>query len=297
MGAGRVTVSVALATYDGERFLPELLASLAQQSVRPLELVARDDGSSDGTVDILRDFAGRAPFPVRLLPAGERLGYAQNFMAITRECHGDVVFFADQDDHWRPDKLATVVAAAAPGEAAALCHDFALVDAEGHQTEPSFVGLLRQRGFGPAVALKGCSIAVTREFLDTWGWPAADSPVSHDFWVALLSTAFGQRRYLPEVLVDHRLHGGNASGWLPRPESREFTDPGEQDDVAVLVDLVVKGRRARRWTRDLIDVIDARGEQLDREAAARLRQILRLNRRRHREAREERDRLGSGREA
>ncbi|MGI8523742.1 MAG: glycosyltransferase [Nocardioides sp.] len=280
------TVSVAMATYDGERYLPEMLASLDRQSLLPAELVVRDDGSSDGTLDVLREFAAGAPFPVRVLPAGERLGYAQNFMAVTRECVGNVVFFADQDDLWRPEKLATVVAAATPGEPEALFHDLALVDAEGRETQPSFVGLLRERGFGPAVALKGCSIAVTREFLEGWGWPPADSPVSHDFWVALLSTAFAQRRYLTEVLVDHRLHDENASGWMPSQQSREFTEPGEDDDVAVLVDLVVKAGKARRFTRDLVDALDARGDRIDPEAATRLRRTLRRNRRRHREARE-----------
>lgn len=66
-------VSVALATYNGERFLREQLDSLAEQTLLPAELVVSDDGSTDRTVAIVREFAGRAPFPVKLLKRGDRL--------------------------------------------------------------------------------------------------------------------------------------------------------------------------------------------------------------------------------
>src|ERR1700712_3772221 len=93
---GRPSVSVAMATYNGERFLPEMLASLAAQTHPPDELVIRDDASDDGTVDILHAFARRVPFRVDVIAGGPRLGYAQNFVAASRACSGGVIFFADQ---------------------------------------------------------------------------------------------------------------------------------------------------------------------------------------------------------
>src|SRR4051794_21844611 len=86
-------LSVAMATFNGETYLPEMLDSLAAQTRPPDELVVRDDGSSDATVALLEDFASRAPFPVRVLGGGVRLGYAQNFVATSRECSGDLIFF------------------------------------------------------------------------------------------------------------------------------------------------------------------------------------------------------------
>ena len=278
-------ISVAMATYNGERYLPEMLDSLASQSRLPDELVVRDDGSTDATLAVVDDFASRAGFPVRVLPAGERLGYAQNFVTVSRACTGDLLFFADQDDVWHADKLEIVEAATPPGEAAALFHDFSLQDADGALLSPSFFGVLAERGFGPTVALKGCTIAVTRAFIDTWDWPKPMSRVSHDFWVALLSTAFGQRRILTDVLVDHRIHEANTSGWIPDPESRTFTSPGDgSSDVDVLVDLVVRRRRLRAMTRTLLEVVRERGEGVDPAAAQRLRRSLRTNRRLYREA-------------
>ncbi len=283
---GGPSLSVAMATYNGETFLPEMLDSLAMQTLLPDELVVRDDGSSDGTLRVLHEYAGRAPFPVRVLDGGERLGYAQNFVTVSGECSGDLVFFADQDDSWRPPKLETVSRAADPTGSQALFHDFALQSEDGTLIAPSFYGVLAERGFGPGVALKGCSMTVTRAFLDTWGWPPASTSISHDFWVALLATAFGQRRNLDDVLIDHRLHADNASGWIPDDSSREFTERGDQaSDVDVLIDLVIKRGRVRGWTRTFLGLLDERGDRLDREAAKRLRRSLRTNRRRHREAR------------
>ena len=277
-------ISVAMATFNGERYLPEMLASLATQTRPPDELVVRDDGSTDGTLAVVDDFATRAGFPVRVLPAGDRLGYAQNFVTVSRACTGDLLFFADQDDLWHADKLETVERAAPIGEAAALFHDFSMQAEDGSPLASSFFGVLAERGFGPSVALKGCTIAVTRAFIDTWDWPPPMSRVSHDFWVALLSTAFGQRRILTDVLIDHRIHEANTSGWIPGPGSRTFTSPGDgSSDVEVLVDLLVKRRRLRARTEALLEVLSERGDAVDPAAAQRLRRSLRTNRRRYRE--------------
>ena len=283
--AGRI--SVAMATYDGERYLPEMLESLATQTRPPDELVVRDDGSSDRTLDVVHDFAARAPFAVHVVPSDDgRLGYAQNFVAASRACTGDLLFFADQDDAWRPEKLETVSRAVSDGEVAAVFHDFSLQAADGSQVAPSYAGVLAERGFLPVVALKGCSIAVTRGFIDTWDWPPRSSPVSHDFWVTLLATAFGQRRILPDILIDHRIHDRNTSGWIPDQNSREFTRSGDgAPDIDLLVDLVVKPPRVRGLTATFLDVVRERGESVDAAAAQRLAESLRANRRHHRERR------------
>jgi glycosyltransferase involved in cell wall biosynthesis len=283
---GLPSVSVAMATYNGERYLPEMLESIAAQTRPPDELVVRDDGSEDGTVAILRAFARRAPFRVDVLAGGPRLGYAQNFVTASRACSGGLVFFADQDDVWRPDKLATVAEQAGPRSPLALFHDFTLMAEDRSPIAPSYYAVLAEHGLPPAAAIKGCSMAVTRAFLEAWGWPPPTSSVSHDFWVALLATAFGQRRTVPDRLIDHRLHSDNTSGWIPDDSSREFTAAGDgASDAALLLDLVLKPPRVKGWTRTFLDVLDERGDAVDPAAARRLRRLLRVNRRRHRQVR------------
>lgn len=278
----RPAVSVAMATYNGERFLPEMLLSLEAQSRPPDEVVVRDDASDDATVDLLQSFSARMPFPVRVITGDARLGYAQNFVAASRACSGDVIFFADQDDHWRPDKLATVSRRAGSRRPMALFHDLALVDDAGTPLAPSYRQFLAGRDLPPVVALKGCGIAVNRAFVDTWGWPPPQAPVSHDVWVAVLATAFRQRQDVPEALVDHRLHSDNASGWLPDDDSRVFTARGDESGaVRLLIDLVIKPPRLRARTRAFLDVLDDRGDAVDPALARRLRHLLRVNLRRH----------------
>jgi glycosyltransferase involved in cell wall biosynthesis len=87
-GAGAFSVSVAMATYNGAAFLDAQLASIAAQTRTPDELVVCDDGSSDGTVEIVERFARRAPFAVRLIRNEQRLGYGENFMKAARHCRG-----------------------------------------------------------------------------------------------------------------------------------------------------------------------------------------------------------------
>jgi glycosyltransferase involved in cell wall biosynthesis len=282
---GRPLVSVAMATYNGERFLPEMLESLAAQTRPPDELVVRDDASEDDTVRLLHAFARRVPFRVEVIAGGPRLGYAQNFVAASRACRGGVIFFADQDDSWRPPKLATVTERMSRRTPMAVFHDFALIDDQGAQIADSFYDLLAERGIPPVAALKGCSMAVTRAFVDTWGWPPVGSPISHDFWVAFLATAFGQRRNLVEPLIDHRLHAANASGWIPEASSREFTHDGDGvGPTRLLIDLVMKPPRLKARTRLLLDVLQERGEAVDPVVAQRVRRMLRANERRHRTA-------------
>lgn len=101
----KLTISVAMATYNGARFIKEQLDSFARQTLLPTELVACDDGSNDGTLEILNQFAAKAPFPVRIYRNEARLGYRGNFLHALELCRGDLVAFSDQDDVWLPDKL------------------------------------------------------------------------------------------------------------------------------------------------------------------------------------------------
>lgn len=91
-------ISVAMATYNGAAYLEQQLESLANQVLHPGELVVTDDGSSDGTLALIEDFARRAPFPVRLVRNEARLGYRGNFIKTSTICGCELIAFCDQDD-------------------------------------------------------------------------------------------------------------------------------------------------------------------------------------------------------
>jgi glycosyltransferase involved in cell wall biosynthesis len=125
----RAHISIAMAVYNGERFLPEQLDSLLRQTRLPDEMVVSDDASTDSTVKIVSEFAARAPFPVRILVNDQNVGCTKNFERAIRECAGEIIFLCDCDDVWYPEKVRLTVATLAshPKAGLATC-DADLID-------------------------------------------------------------------------------------------------------------------------------------------------------------------------
>ena len=104
------TVSVVMATYNGEKFLAEQIDSILSQSYPVHELIVQDDCSTDGTTDIVRQYMQKYPF-VKLFINERNVGYNENFRRAAMHATGDFVAFSDQDDIWFPQKLERQVAA------------------------------------------------------------------------------------------------------------------------------------------------------------------------------------------
>src|SRR5271168_2200141 len=98
MSHSQEKISVALCTYNGERFLSRQLASMLQQSRLPDELVVCDDRSTDNTIEILQDFSASAGFPVKITRNEHNLGFVANFERAIQLCQGDLIALSDQDD-------------------------------------------------------------------------------------------------------------------------------------------------------------------------------------------------------
>ena len=99
-------LSIAMATWNGARYLREQLDSFRGQTRLPDEVVVCDDHSTDGTATILEEFRRTAPFPVNVSINPKQVGYVGNFEQAVRLCDGDLIFLSDQDDVWLPEKLA-----------------------------------------------------------------------------------------------------------------------------------------------------------------------------------------------
>jgi glycosyltransferase involved in cell wall biosynthesis len=126
-------MSVALATFNGARYLPAQLASIESQTTPPAELVVYDDGSSDGSPALVSEFAARAPFPVRAIGEPERAGSSVAFERAISACENDVIVLCDQDDLWTPDKLSRLGEAFEHDASAVMAFsDGDLIDEDGH---------------------------------------------------------------------------------------------------------------------------------------------------------------------
>lgn len=228
-GAKLPRASVAMATYNGARFLRAQLDSLAAQTLLPAELVVSDDASSDDTRNIVADFAKAAPFPVHLLPPGPRLGYADNFLRAATGCSSEYVAFCDQDDVWLPQKLETCLRRLVHDRSVCATHRHILTDAA---LEPR--GTLNHRvdadGTHAQLTLPlyanpfGNSMVFRRDLLDAVAIAfrppqpgRTELPLSHDTWVYNIATSLGPVSHIAEPLVLYRQHGNNVFGgdWKP----------------------------------------------------------------------------------
>lgn len=122
-------ISVALSVYNGARFLRSQLDSILAQRDVHIEVVAVDDGSSDSSVAILREYA-RHDRRVQVHPNPRNLGPTRSFERAMTLCRGDFIAPSDQDDLWHPAKLATLLAAIGDHDVA-YCNS-AYIDDDGH---------------------------------------------------------------------------------------------------------------------------------------------------------------------
>jgi glycosyltransferase involved in cell wall biosynthesis len=214
-----LNISVAMCTFNGERFLSAQLESIAAQDRVPDELVVCDDGSSDGSREIIREFARRSTFSTRFLSNDRNLGSTKNFERAISLCRGAIVALADQDDVWYPHKLRRIENAFLRSSAiVAAFSDADLIDDNsrllGFRLWPTFsFDIAKQKQFANGHALNvlirhpvvtGATMAFRRELFDLIAPIPADE--FHDRWISFLLAARGRFETISESLLQYRRH-------------------------------------------------------------------------------------------
>lgn len=228
----RLSVSVALCTHNGARYIAEQLRSILHQTVMPAQVVVSDDASTDATVQIVRDVFSRfradhngtAPV-LTLLRNAEPLRVTANFEQATLACTGDLIALSDQDDVWVPERLARMIDEFHQRPELTLLHsDARLVDDQGnplggtlseaigftarerrHIHEGNAVDVLLRRN-----VVTGATTVFRRSLLDA----AAPFPEAwvHDEWLAMIASIVGRVNFLPDTFTDYRQHDTNQIG-------------------------------------------------------------------------------------
>jgi hypothetical protein len=217
-------ISVAMATYNGETFIKEQLDSLIGQTLQPSELVVSDDGSSDATLEIIREFQQHAPFPVRILDKSERLGFADNFLHAAAACQHDLVAFCDQDDVWLPEKLEIGCRRIERDDSLLAIHPLTITDA---QLNPTGLWTQEIPGDWLAEALElnpyatgwGNTMLFRRELVTLIARDRRprqpehpERPLSHDTWIYVLAAALGRVSQIGAPLILYRQHSDAVTG-------------------------------------------------------------------------------------
>lgn len=241
----KLTIGVAMCVYNGEHYLGEQLESIAAQDVLPTSMVVFDDGSTDGTWSLLNIWAASAPFPVLVRRNRDQLGVVRNFEQACSLLNTELIFLADQDDVWYPNKVRTLVNAFAVDQQLMLIHsDADLIDGAGQSLGRRLLETLLvtdderelvEKGQAWKVYAKrnlvtGAACAFRRDLLD---FARPFSPLwLHDEWLAFHAALVGRVGILSEPVMAYRLHGSNTVGlplptfaWRIRTTIQAFTEP------------------------------------------------------------------------
>lgn len=208
-------VQVLLSTYNGEQYVKEQIDSILQQSVQ-VELLIRDDGSTDKTISILQEYEKN--YSNIKVHYGTNVGVIDSFFILVSLANKeDFSYFAlaDQDDVWLPNKLKRAIWLLEKKGGFVYCSDKQLVD---ENLSPLPTGVLYNKvktEFGNALVenmCTGCTCVINKELLCLLQVGKPEFTVMHDFWIYLVGTCFGTVIYDEKSYILYRQHGANELG-------------------------------------------------------------------------------------
>lgn len=213
-------VNILMSTYNGQQFLAEQIRSIQEQSYTDWTLFIRDDGSSDNTEEILKDFE-RQDSRIHLIDSdkSDNLGVIKSFHKLVNHDRADYYFFSDQDDVWLPNKLELSLK-----EARNYLADLPLmvymdlkvvnqdleimtesmVKSQSHHANTELVQELTENTVTGGVAMINHALAEM--------WQETDDILMHDWYLALLASAFGNLVFIDQPGELYRQHSDNVLG-------------------------------------------------------------------------------------
>lgn len=287
-------IDILLATYNGEKYIAAQLDSLLAQTESDFRILVSDDGSSDRTMNILRDYQNRTD-KIRILESGRKgRGAAQNFMFLMRHSTADYVMFCDQDDCWLPYKVAVTLSLMRKGEKKYGAQTPLLVYTAYRPVDES-LKVIPVREKGNMVYrhyhtinrlliqnyVTGCTMMMNRSLNRMAANGYQKDILMHDWWAALCAAAAGHILYRDQVTMLYRQHAGQSVGAINvkgmQYRIRKILDPEtrSRDKKCVAqakVFLKTYGRSLDKETRRIIGLFAAI-ERFDK--AGRVRCLLR----------------------
>lgn len=201
-------VSVAMATYNGEKYLKQQIDSILSQLRDGDELIISDDHSKDETVSIIEDYQKKDP-RVKLY-YNEEKGVTSNFENAIKRTKNDIIFLSDQDDIWKPEKVKTVLSYYEKNpHIQMIMSDITVVDNELHPTIESFYQFRGSRAGVLKNIIKnsyiGCAMSFRNE-LKPKILPIPRNVPMHDMWIGLVADMYHAALLIPEKLIYYRRH-------------------------------------------------------------------------------------------
>lgn len=219
--AGEPLVSIALAVYNGAEFLGMQLDSLRAQTYTRFEVVITDDGSTDGTQEILSRYAAQDS-RIRWTVNRQKRGMVSNFSEAVSLCKGEILFLCDCDDVWYPEKLQKHVDEYQDESVQWVYNEALVTDEDGNPLglltdiiAPDYYTRMTLRRHAGGGCVIGCATSYRSSCMRKL-WPAPAYAHGHDSWIQL--AIFPARaKHIPIVLQDYRQHSRNTVGLKDNP--------------------------------------------------------------------------------
>lgn len=215
-----MNVSVAMATFNGEKFLKEQLDSILCQLDFKDEVIISDDGSTDRTLNLLHEYKNDKRIKVLKNP---RKGVVSNFENALRNSSNEVIFLSDQDDIWLPNKVEVVKNCFLNSEKDLVLHNGLIFQDNADVLNKLLIKKMRH---GVAINLLkscywGCCMAFKKNLL-RYILPFPSPVPAHDQWIGLVAEKRRQSVFLYKPLIMHRVHKNNVSRPLPLSQKLNF---------------------------------------------------------------------------
>lgn len=219
-------ISVALCTYNGEKYIGQQLDSILLQSMPVDEIVVLDDNSQDSTFDVLSEYAKKYQ-QIRLIRNEVNIGYRKNFERALVESKGEYIFFSDQDDVWHPGKVKESIDYLQTSGKLGAFTDADLINQDGSSLEtslfihqnliPYIENELLQKYIFEILSLKGnfvtgATLVVTKEAKDLIIPFRTSKGIAHDEWIALKLSSLQKLGYINKKLMSYRIHPSQQLG-------------------------------------------------------------------------------------
>lgn len=225
-------ISVAMATYNGAKYLEAQLDSILSQTLKPTEIIVCDDSSTDGTQEILEKYQARGD--LKFFVNAERLGFIGNFKrAVSLTSPKNYIALSDQDDIWLDTKIESAAKLLLKideiNRPSMVYSDLVLVDEQLNLLNQSFRDELGQSKYEHCLEtllfgcfVNGCTMLMNQKMRAYFPSIPNQGALNHDTWMSLIAYTFGNVSVVPESLILYRKHTDNATGLISLSKMTRF---------------------------------------------------------------------------
>lgn len=219
-------IDILVAVYNGEKYLKDQLNSIINQTYQDFNIIIRDDGSTDNSLAIIKEFELLYPEKVKVVNGQPSKSAKNNFFELMNYASSDYIMFCDQDDIWLQNKIELTLNKMKDAEKAyekstpVLCHtDLAVVDSNLNSIHSSFYKMqkfdISKTSLNRALVqniVTGCTIMINRPLLNLAKNTNSENVIMHDWWLFLIASAFGKVEVVNTPTIMYRQHGSNQLG-------------------------------------------------------------------------------------